>query len=73
MACLSVSLLGPFKVTLDGTPVSGFVSIKARALLAYLAVESERPHRRDSLFYAAIWSWAAWPWQRAPTTRPCSL
>jgi WD40 repeat protein/DNA-binding SARP family transcriptional activator len=49
MALLSIRLLGPFQVTLDGEPVSGFVSDKARALLAYLAVEADRPHRRESL------------------------
>ncbi len=49
MAQLSISLFGSFRVALDGEPVTGFVSDKARALLAYLAVEAERPHRRESL------------------------
>src|SRR5262245_43435347 len=49
MARLSLSLLGSFQVTLDGKPVTGFESNKVRALLAYLAVEADRPHRRESL------------------------
>ncbi|MGD9029325.1 MAG: BTAD domain-containing putative transcriptional regulator [Anaerolineae bacterium] len=49
MARLSIRLLGPFQVTLDREPVSGFISDKARALLAYLAIETGRPHRRESL------------------------
>jgi len=49
MASLSVTLLGPPEVTLDGKPVASFASNKVRALLAYLAVEADRPHRRDAL------------------------
>jgi predicted ATPase/DNA-binding SARP family transcriptional activator/Tfp pilus assembly protein PilF len=49
MARLSISLLGPIQVTLDGEPVTDFATDKARALLAYLAVEADRPHRRDAL------------------------
>jgi ABC-type oligopeptide transport system substrate-binding subunit len=49
MTRLSISLLGSFRVALDGEPVTGFVSDKARALLAFLAVEAERPHRREAL------------------------
>jgi predicted ATPase/DNA-binding SARP family transcriptional activator len=49
MVRLSLSLLGPLQITLDGQPVSGFVYNKARALLAYLAIEAERPHQRDAL------------------------
>ena len=41
MARLSIRLLGPFQVTLDGQPVTAFEPDKVRALLAYLAVESE--------------------------------
>jgi DNA-binding SARP family transcriptional activator len=43
MARLSLSLLGPFEVTLDGVPVTAFDSNKVRALLAYLAVEADGP------------------------------
>jgi DNA-binding SARP family transcriptional activator len=49
MARLEISLLGPFRVTLDGDPVAGFVSDKVRALLAYLAVEGAQPQRRETL------------------------
>src|SRR5512134_1167984 len=49
MARLSLSLLGPLRITLDGLPVGGFVYNKARALLVYLAIEAERPHQRDAL------------------------
>jgi DNA-binding SARP family transcriptional activator/predicted ATPase len=49
VAGLSVRLLGPFQITLDEEPATGFVSDKVRALLAYLAVENEQPHRREKL------------------------
>jgi predicted ATPase/Tfp pilus assembly protein PilF len=49
MTQLSLSLLGPFQVTLDGEPVTDFATDKARALLAYLAVEADHPHRREVL------------------------
>ena len=49
MPRLSLSLLGPLEVTLDGEPVTGFRYDKVRALLVYLAVEAERPHRREWL------------------------
>ncbi len=49
MARLSLSLLGPFAVILDGQPVTTFESVKVRALLAYLAVEADRPHARADL------------------------
>ena len=49
MAHLSLSMLGPLQVTLGGEPVTGFESARARALLAYLAVEADRPHSRDVL------------------------
>ena len=58
MAHLSLSLLGPFQVTLDGQPVTSFKSNKVRALLAYLAVEADRPHRREVL---AGLLWPDWP------------
>ncbi|MGD8462335.1 MAG: BTAD domain-containing putative transcriptional regulator [Anaerolineae bacterium] len=58
MARLSLSLLGPFQVTLDGQPVTDFKSNKVRALLAYLAVEADRPHHREVL---AGLLWPDWP------------
>lgn len=49
MARLVLSFLGGFQVVLDGHPVTEFKSNKARALLAYVAVEADRPHRREAL------------------------
>lgn len=49
MSHLTVSLLGTFHVCMNGEPVTGFHSDKVRALLAYLAVELDRPHRRLQL------------------------
>lgn len=49
MARLEIKLLGTFQVKLDGDVLTGFRSDKTRALLAYLAVENTRPHRRDWL------------------------
>ena len=51
---LSIALLGQFQVTLAGQPVNTFANDKARSLLAYLAVESERAHSRSSLA-ALLW------------------
>jgi DNA-binding SARP family transcriptional activator len=48
MAHLSLQLLGPMQVLLNGQPVNCKYD-KVRALLAYLAVEAERPHRREAL------------------------
>src|SRR5687767_2774308 len=48
MAELELALLGGVRVLLDGTPVRGFVSLKAQALLCYLAL-SGRPHLRTHL------------------------
>jgi predicted ATPase/DNA-binding SARP family transcriptional activator/Tfp pilus assembly protein PilF len=48
-ATLSLSLLGPPQIDVDGQPVSAPLSAKAQALLAYLAVESALPHQRDAL------------------------
>src|SRR5690349_19954803 len=46
---LNIALLGTFQVAVHGTAVTGFRTDKMRALLAYLAVEADRPHRRDAL------------------------
>ena len=54
MAHLSLQFLGPFQATLNGHVLTGFESNKVRALLAYLAVESDRPHPRESLA-ALLW------------------
>jgi DNA-binding SARP family transcriptional activator/Flp pilus assembly protein TadD len=49
MARLAVRLLGPLRITIDSVPVTSIEREKSRALLAYLAFESERPHRREQL------------------------
>ena len=49
MTRLAIRLLGPFEVTLKGKPITSFETIKARALLAYLAAEAGSPHRREAL------------------------
>ena len=49
MALLSLSLLGSFQVTLGGEPVTSLESDKVRGLLAFLAEESHRAHRRAAL------------------------
>jgi DNA-binding SARP family transcriptional activator len=49
MARLTVSLLGSFDIKLGDQPVTALVTGKVRALLAYLVVEADRPHRRETL------------------------
>ncbi|MBN1658803.1 MAG: AAA family ATPase [Anaerolineae bacterium] len=49
MPHLSLCVLGPFQAELDGVPITALKSNKVRALLAYLAVEHDRPHARESL------------------------
>ena len=49
MARLSMRMLGALQVALDGALLTGFESDKERALLAYLAEESQQPHRREKL------------------------
>jgi DNA-binding SARP family transcriptional activator len=58
MTKLVVRLLGGFRVELDGEVVYDFETDKARALLAYLVVEADRPHRRETL---AGLLWPDWP------------
>jgi predicted ATPase len=55
MSRLTISLLGSLQVKLDGKPITDFATDKTRALLAYLAVEARRPHRRDALA-ELLWS-----------------
>ncbi len=55
MALLSLRLLGPFEARLGDAPAGEFEYNKLRALLAYLAVEAGRPHRREELA-GLLWS-----------------
>jgi WD40 repeat protein/DNA-binding SARP family transcriptional activator len=64
MAQLSITLFGPFRVRQGGEEVIAFKSNKVRGLLAYLAVESQRLHRRDSL---AALLWPDWTDKEART------
>jgi DNA-binding SARP family transcriptional activator len=54
MARLALALLGDYRAMLDEKPIAGFESVKVRALLAYLAVEAQHPHRREALA-ALLW------------------
>jgi len=49
MSRLVLSLLGPFQLTLEGKSVKAPLGVKTQALLAYLAAEADRPHRREVL------------------------
>jgi len=51
---LKISLLGGFRASRPGEDVVPFASKKAQALLAYLAVERERPQTRETLA-ALLW------------------
>ncbi len=62
MAQLSLSFLGSFQVHRAGQPVTGFKSLKVRALLAYLSLQAEQPHRREAL---AGLLWPELPEERA--------
>jgi len=49
VAPLVLGLLGPFQVSLGGKPLEAILPSKARALLAYLALEPRRAHSRQAL------------------------
>jgi WD40 repeat protein/DNA-binding SARP family transcriptional activator len=49
VSSLEVRLLGPFQMRLGERLVTEMRSDKVRALLAYLAVEADQPHRREKL------------------------
>ncbi|MEZ4678397.1 MAG: hypothetical protein R2932_29690 [Caldilineaceae bacterium] len=53
MAYYNLHFFGEFHVTIDGQPITEFHSDKARALLAYLALEP-REHARTELA-ALLW------------------
>ncbi|MCJ7549888.1 MAG: NB-ARC domain-containing protein, partial [Anaerolineae bacterium] len=62
MARLSILSLGTLQIALGATPLTSFDSDKARALLTFLAVESDRAHRRETL---AGMFWPEYPERRA--------
>ena len=70
MPHLSLFLLGAFEATLDGEPITAFGSDKARGLLAFLAVESARPHRRAELA-GMFWPDSRKKRRRTISARPC--
>jgi len=49
MSDLQIRLLGTFQILQNGRSLTTFLTNKIRALLAYLAVEADHLHRRDSL------------------------
>ncbi|MBI5031086.1 MAG: tetratricopeptide repeat protein [Chloroflexi bacterium] len=55
MPCLRLGILGSLQFSADDTPLATFGSDKACALLLYLAVESDRPHRREELI-GLLWA-----------------
>ncbi|MFO7681715.1 MAG: tetratricopeptide repeat protein [Chloroflexota bacterium] len=54
MAPLKITLFASFQVALNDRSVTDFATDKARALLVYLVVERQQPHRRESLA-ALLW------------------
>jgi DNA-binding SARP family transcriptional activator len=58
MARLTISLLGSLDIKLNDRPVTHLAKGKARALLADLVVEADRPHQRETL---AGLLWPDWP------------
>ena len=62
MARLSIQSLGGLTLALDDVQLTGFDSDKARALLAFLAIESHSAHRRERL---AGLLWPEYPESRA--------
>ncbi len=63
MTHLILSVLGALQVSVEGEPVKAFRTAKTRALLVYLALESNRPHSRDAL------AGLLWPDQPNQTAR----
>jgi DNA-binding SARP family transcriptional activator/predicted ATPase len=62
MVQLSINVLGPLQVIIDGEPVYGFASDKVRALLVYLVLSPDQPYRREVL---AGLLWPEFPEQAA--------
>ena len=70
MPLLKIYLLGSFEALHNGIALTDFESDKARALLAYLAVECDRPHRRE---YLAGLFWPETPERNARTNLRSAL
>jgi DNA-binding SARP family transcriptional activator len=49
MSRLCLSFLGPVEASIDGASIASHLWLKHLALLVYLAVEADRPHRRETL------------------------
>jgi predicted ATPase/DNA-binding SARP family transcriptional activator len=49
MAKLSISVIGPLQIAVADRQITALESVKVGALLAYLAVEADHPHRRETL------------------------
>lgn len=58
MTQLELSLFGGFAASVENKSITQFRTDKMRALLAYLALNEERPFRRESL---ATLLWSEWP------------
>ncbi|HAE58939.1 MAG TPA: SARP family transcriptional regulator, partial [Anaerolineae bacterium] len=58
----TLHFFGGFNAAYSGKPLTGFATDKVRALLVYLALENDRPHRRESL---ASLFWPEQPEERA--------
>ncbi|MCI0581052.1 MAG: tetratricopeptide repeat protein [Chloroflexi bacterium] len=54
MVKLALTFFGTFQAHINGRPLTHFRSAKVQALLAYLAIEVDQPHSRDSLA-ALLW------------------
>lgn len=49
MSNLTLSLFGPFEGAIEQHAITDFPTDKIRALLAYLAIETDKPHRRAAI------------------------
>ncbi|MBN1430076.1 MAG: tetratricopeptide repeat protein [Anaerolineae bacterium] len=67
---LELTLLGPPLITLDGKPVTDFVSRKALLLACYLALEGEHAHTREKLGHLL---WGEKPDRRARASLSLAL